>query len=76
MNHISSSFMISFTSCMNSAMLEQAKYTAVSSAKILILILSGRELHFAKSLIYRINKRGPRTDPWGTPQFMDLRVDL
>ena len=25
---------------------------------------------FGRSFIYRRNKRGPRTDPWGTPHVM------
>ena len=27
---------------------------------------------FGKSFIYNKNKRGPKTDPWGTPQRMGL----
>lgn len=33
------------------------------------LIISGR------SFTYRINKRGPRTDPWGTPQQRESKPD-
>ena len=28
-----------------------------------------------RSFIYNRNRRGPRTDPWGTPQFIAARPD-
>src|SRR6218665_1640501 len=30
---------------------------------------------FVRSLMYRMNSKGPRLDPWGTPQFIQLRSD-
>ena len=47
--------------------------TLVSSANILVLP-EGQQ--FGMSLMYIRNNRGPRTDPWGTPQVMDLYDDL
>jgi hypothetical protein len=49
------------------------KYTVVSSAK---------SIHweyvkaFGKSLVYIINSRGPKTDPWGTPHVVSMRDDV
>ena len=51
----------------------QEKYTAVSSANILILPI---EQQFTTSFIYSINSSWPRTEPWETPQLMGLRFDL
>ena len=45
----------------------------VSSAKILTL---PEGQHIGKSLINNRKSSGPRTEPWGTPQDMDLVVDL
>ena len=73
-NHLSRFSIIALISFLKSAILEQAKYTAVSSANILILIFSLEQ--FTRSFIYKMNKRGPRTEPWGTPQFINLRLDL
>ena len=45
---------------MNSMMFEHAKYIAVSSANIRIF---PNVQQFARSFIYRINSKGPRTEP-------------
>ena len=72
-NHLSRCSIIALISFLKSAILEQAKYMAVSSANILIFFSLEQ---FTKSFIYKINKRGARTEPCGTPQFIDLRLDL
>ena len=58
---------------MSSFIYEHSKYMAVSSAKILILPCMQQ---FAKSFIYRMNSRGPSTEPWGTPQSIGNSDDF
>jgi hypothetical protein len=47
--------------------------TLVSSANIIVKILSDIE---ARSLIYNKNRKGPRMNPWGTPQFIIFGRDF
>ena len=46
--------------------------TLVSSAKWWTL---QKFIAWLRSLIYDKNRRGPRTDPWGTPQFIVVRPE-
>ena len=47
----------------------EANVRLVSSAYILT---SDRRLQFGRLLMYNRNSRGPRIEPWGTPQYMKL----
>ena len=58
---------------MISLILSLWKNIVVSSAKSLTLP-SGQ--HLCRSLINNIKNRGPRTEPWGTPQEMGCNYDL
>ena len=42
-------------------------YRAISSANIFTSLSA--EMTVATSLIYSINRSGPRTEPWGTPEI-------
>ena len=55
-----------------SSLLATVKYTAVSSAKSLTceFMFSGR------SFMYRRNKIGPRTEPWGIPRVTGISHDF
>ena len=39
----------------------------VSSAKRIVFVRFRQD---GRSFVYMINKRGPNTDPWGTPHFV------
>ena len=74
-SHVFSDFSSFWRSCCRvweSSLLVTAKYTAVSSAKRLTceFMFSGR------SFMYRRNKTGPRTEPWGTPKVTGISDDF
>ena len=49
------------------------KNTFVSSANIRMFPV---EQALCRSFMYNINRRGPSTEPWGTPQLIGLSSDL
>ena len=73
LNHLSKSVIMDLPVQISSFMLENSKYMAVSSAKILILPSMQQ---FARSFRCKMNSRGPSTEPCGTPQLMGKTVDL
>ena len=61
-----------FTVLIRSAKLPLVYRVFVSSANNINIKISE---HLHRSLIYNMNNRGPRIDPWGTPHVIDLIVD-
>ena len=74
-SHVFSHFSSFWRSCCRvweSSLLVTVKYTAVSSAKSLTF-----EFMFSGiSFMYRRNRIGPRTEPWGTPEVTGISDDF
>jgi hypothetical protein len=70
LNNDNKSAIILFT---GSSRLLAAIYKSVSSAKRFNFAYVSA---FSMSLIYRINNKGPKTDPWGTPKETFIIVSL
>ena len=66
------SFKSIFSLFLNAFRVVRDTRSAVSSAKMNDLPYLR---HFCRSSMYSRKNRGPRTDPWGTPQFMGMGLE-